>query len=83
MAEQKDNVVYKGEDGREYINIKGKTLLVSGYREIRGKMVPVIKLSPSDVTVTKHPDGRQDVTIRPPALSVGGIAHTPKGMKNG
>jgi len=50
---------------KKYIEINGKLLEVSDFREINGQQVPVIQAT---ATETLYPDGRKDVTIHVPVL---------------
>ena len=55
----------------KFIRIGGKVFEIDRYTEIDGKQVPVIKAVSE---VTEHPDGRRDVTVKVPCLSMDGEA---------
>ncbi|MBW1975934.1 MAG: hypothetical protein JRI45_10240 [Deltaproteobacteria bacterium] len=52
----------------EYVKIKDKALKISGYKEMDGKTVPVIKAKAEEI---KHPDGHIDVVVKVPVLQIG------------
>lgn len=49
------------------IELNGKILPVSEYREIDGQVVPIIKAVCEE---TKHADGRIDITVKVPTLEL-------------
>lgn len=51
------------------ITIRGQEYEISGYKEINGKRVPVIKAQAEEI---RHPDGRVDVVVRVPSLKLTG-----------
>ena len=49
------------------INIGGKIVQVSGYKQINGQTVPVIKAEAKEI---KHSDGRVDVIVKVPFMEL-------------
>ena len=49
------------------VKIGNKVIPVSGYKEVNGKKVPVIKAESEEI---RHPDGRIDIIIKVPILKM-------------
>ena len=49
------------------VKIGNKEAIVSGYKEVNGKKVPVIKAESEEI---RHEDGRIDVIIKVPILKM-------------
>lgn len=47
--------------------LNGNTVPISGYKEIGGKQVPVIKAETEEI---RHSDGRVDIIIKVPKLEL-------------
>jgi len=49
------------------LNVDGRILKVSGYKQINGQSVPVIKAEAEEI---KHSDGRVDVIVKVPFMEL-------------
>jgi len=67
--------IITGENGERFLKIGSQCFPISGYKEINGKQVPVIKCRGEEI---RHPDGRQDVIIYAPCLSAESSALKPQ-----
>ena len=49
------------------LNVNGKIVPISGYKQINGQSVPVIKAEAEEI---KHSDGRVDVIVKVPFMEL-------------
>lgn len=47
------------------VKVDGRIVPVSGYKEVNGKKVPIIKAETEEI---RHPDGRIDIIVKVPFL---------------
>lgn len=52
---------------KKFIEVNGRLLEVSGFREINGQQVPVVKATSTE---KRYPDGRIDCTVHIPCLKL-------------